>query len=214
MARQPRQLGLFAKAPKPKRRGRPPKKDAGMSHRARPAVSPDRPHHVTVRMRRGTWNLRSQRCFACIRSALAGVRSRGTFRVVHYSVQGNHLHLIVEGENRRALSNGMRALLIRMAKQLNIEMRAHGSRFEDRYHETVLTSPTQVRNALKYVLENHAHHVRGATVDPYSSGPWFTGWSDAIAMPKWLPCVSPPTSPPESWLLRSGWKKAGAQLTN
>ncbi|MGZ3418148.1 MAG: transposase [Polyangiales bacterium] len=212
MARRQQQLGLFAKQPKPKRRGRPPKKDAKMSHRARPPVSPDRPHHVTVRMRRGTWNLRSQRCFRRIRKALDGVRTRGTFRVVHYSVQGNHVHLIVEGENRRALSNGMRALLIRMAKQLNIEMKAHGARIEDRYHETVLTSPRQVRNTLKYVLGNHAHHVRDALVDPYSSGPWFTGWNESVTMPRWLPCASPPTSPPESWLLDKGWKKAGAQL--
>ncbi|MGZ3422179.1 MAG: transposase [Polyangiales bacterium] len=213
MARQPKQLGLFAKPKQPKR-GRPPKKGAGISHRARPPVTPDRPHHVTVRMRHGTWNLRSQRCFARIRKALVGVRSRGTFRVVHYSVQGNHVHLIVEGENRRALSNGMRALLIRVAKQLNIEMKARGSRFEDRYHETVLASPTQVRNTLKYVLENHAHHVRGAVVDPFSSGPWFAGWSEAVTMPSWLPCASPPTSPPESWLLKTGWKKAGRHLAS
>jgi REP element-mobilizing transposase RayT len=212
MARRQQQLGLFPKQPKQKR-GRPPKKGAQMSHRARPPVSPDRPHHVTVRVRRGTWNLRSQRCFARIRRALIGVRSRGTFRVVHYSVQGNHVHLIVEGENRRSLSNGMRALLIRMAKQLNREMGVLGSRFEDRYHETVLGSPTQVRNALKYVLGNHAHHVRGAVVDPYSSGPWFSGWSEAVRLPRWVPCASPPTSPPESWLLDEGWKKAGANLT-
>jgi REP element-mobilizing transposase RayT len=213
MARGSKQLGLFIEPRRP-RRGRPPKKGAGLSHRARPPVSPDRPHHVTVRMRRGTWNLRSQRCFDRIRKALVGVRSRGAFRVVHYSVQGNHVHLIVEGENRRAFSNGMRALLIRMAKQLNLEMGARGSRFEDRYHETVIGSPTQMRNTLKYVLENHAQHVRGAVVDPYSSGPWFAGWSEAIAMPRWLPCVSPPTSPPESWLLRAGWKRAGAVLAH
>jgi REP element-mobilizing transposase RayT len=207
MALRPKQLGLFVQAKKA-RRGRPPKKDAGMSHRARPPVSPDRPHHVTVRMRRGTWNLRSQRCFDRIRKALLGVRARGTFRVVHYSVQGNHVHLIVEGENRRALSNGLRALLIRMAKQLNLEMNERGSRFVDRYHETVITSPTQMRNTLKYVLENHAKHVRGAVVDPFSSGPWFTGWPSTVTMPRWLPCTSPPTSPPESWLLKSGWRRA------
>jgi hypothetical protein len=106
----------------------------------------------------------------------------------------------------------MRALLIRMAKQLNLEMRARGSRFEDRYHETVLGSPTLVRNTLKYVLGNHAHHVRGAVVDPFSSGPWFSGWPSSVAMPRWLPCASPPTSPPESWLMKGGWKRAGAQL--
>jgi hypothetical protein len=108
----------------------------------------------------------------------------------------------------------MRALLIRIAKGLNKEMGVRGARFEDRYNETVLSSPTQTRNALKYVFGNHAHHVGGATVDPYSSGPWFTGWSEGVTMPRWLPCgaQSPPTSPAESWLLKSGWKKAGAQL--
>jgi hypothetical protein len=76
----------------------------------------------------------------------------------------------------------MRALLIRMAKQLDIELEAHGSRFEDRSHETSLGSPNQVRNTLKCVLENHANHVKGAIVDPDSSGPWFSGWPEAMAI--------------------------------
>jgi REP element-mobilizing transposase RayT len=212
MGRGPRQLGLFAPVKKPARRGRPPKKDAGMSHRARPPVSRERPHHVTVRMRWGTWNLRSQRCFAKVREALEVAKRRDGFRVVHYSVQGNHVHLIVEGDDRRSLSNGMRALLISLARGLNRLMAVRGSRFEDRYHERVLGSPTQVRNTLKYVLENHAHHVRGAVVDEFSSGPWFEHWRAGVRMPRDLPCTGPPTSTPESWVLRGGWRRAGREI--
>lgn len=213
MARRP-QLELFnptvAKAEP--RRGRPPKKGALLSHRARPAVSPSHPHHVTVRMRKGTWNLRSQRAFARIESALLGVKGREGFRVVHYSVQGNHVHMLAEGDDRRAFSNGMRALLIRMAKQLNIMMEAEGPRFADRYHERVLTSPRQVRIVLKYVLANHAKHVGGAVVDPFSSGPWFRGWAEGVVLPRWAPCTGPPTASPDSWLLKGGWRRAGGPI--
>ncbi|MGZ3417870.1 MAG: transposase [Polyangiales bacterium] len=212
MARGPRQLGLFAPVKKPARRGRPPKKGGPMSHRARPPVLPERPHHVTVRMRRGTWNLRSQRCFDRVRRALEVAQVRVGFRVVHYSVQGNHVHLIVEGDDRRSLSNGMRALLISLARRLNRLMGVRGSRFEDRYHERVLGSPSQVRNTLKYVLENHAHHVRGAVVDEFSSGPWFPHWRADVRMPRFLPCTGPPTSPPESWVLKGGWRRAGSEI--
>jgi REP element-mobilizing transposase RayT len=195
------------------RRGRPPKKGALLPHRARPAVSPEHPHHVTVRMRKGTWNLRSQRAFARIESALLGVRnSRSDFRVVHYSVQGNHVHMLVEGDDRRSFSNGMRALLIRMAKQLNIMMDAEGPRFADRYHERALTSPRQVRIVLRYVLANHARHVGGAVVDPFSSGPWFRGWAEGAQLPCWTPCTGPPTAAAESWLLKSGWRRAGGAI--
>src|SRR5262245_29607483 len=70
------QLALFAAPKKRPRLGRPPKKGSLLSHRVRAIVSPHHPHHVTVRMRQGTWNLRSQRGFACIATALREVRAR------------------------------------------------------------------------------------------------------------------------------------------
>lgn len=206
-----RQLHLFT-APRKPRRGRPKKKDAGIPHQRRPPVSPDHPHHITVRLRRGTWNLRSQRCFRTIHRALETVAERNDIRVVHYSVQGNHLHFLVEANDRAAMSNGVRALLISIARRLNRLMRAQGSRYRDRFHERALTSPTSVRNALKYVLTNAAKHHGAAPVDPYSSGPWFPHWERSIELPRWTPCTGPPTSTPESWLLKSGWKRAGRFL--
>jgi REP element-mobilizing transposase RayT len=183
--------------------GRPKtgEKSARIPHLARPRVSVHRPHHVTVKMARGTWNLRSQRCFAPIRRALAEVRKRPGFRVVQFTVQHNHLHLLVEAEDRRTMSNALRALLIRVARGLNAVMGTRGRRVEDRYHEHVLKTPTEVRNALRHVLGNRAHHLaqRGAraadAVDEYSSQ----------AEP-----LEPLVRPPRSWLLRQGWMKAAA----
>lgn len=169
-----------------------------MPHVARPRVSRHVPHHVTVRVSRGTWNLRSQRCFEPVQRALALARERPGFRVVHFSVQHDHLHLIVEADHRRAMSNGLRALLARAALGLNRVMRGRGRRFADRYHEHLLATPAEVRNALFYVVGNRASHrarlgltVDHGRVDPFSSS------------------AVPLVDKAESWLLRVGWTNAG-----
>jgi len=179
--------------------GRPKgtRKSSRMPHTRRSPVSPHKPHHITVRVTRGTWNLRSQRCFRPLVHALELVCRRVGFRVVHFSVQHNHVHLIVEADDRSAMSGGLRALLARAARALNRVMGASGARFDDRYHEHVLATPTEVRNALYYVLGNRAHHLArwgrlasSTAVDLFSS------------------IAEPVVKRPRSWLLREGWTRA------
>lgn len=165
-------------------------------------------------MRRGTWNLRAQRCFQPILDAFRGVRGRPGFRITHFSVQGNHLHLIAEASERRALSNGLRALFIRVARAINTVMGASGSRFADRYHETVLRTASSVRRCLQYVLENHARHLTkigkghlAAPVDRFSSAPWFDGFRAGVALPDAL--GDPPVSAARSSLLARAWRRLG-----
>ena len=193
-----RQQPLFSRtqlaAPLRPRRGRPRKVGAGLPHLKRPPVDWRHPHHVTVRMRRGVWNLRSQRCFRPIANALRAVREREGFRVVHFSVQGNHMHLVTEADDREAMSNGMRALLIRIAKRLNRVMGSSGRLYADRFHERVLTTPSETRNVVRYVLGNHGHHYGGVGIDAFCSA------NPALADD------GPPAAAPESWLLRVGWR--------
>jgi hypothetical protein len=110
------------------------------------------------------------------------------------------------------MSNGVRALLISMARRLNVLMKKSGALFTDRFHERALASPSAVRTALRYVLTNAAKHHGHDLVDPFSSGPWFTHWPENTRMPRWTPCTGPPTRRPESWLLRGGWRRAGPVL--
>lgn len=203
-----------AEPPTRRPRGRPKLAGAGLPHRARADVSPSHPHHVTVRMRRGTWNLRAQRCFRPILEAFRGVRGRAGFRVTHFSVQGNHLHLIAEASERRAMSNGLRALLIRIARAVNGVMGARGPRFADRYHESVLRTASAVRRCLRYVLENHARHLvqvgKGHLAEPidrFSSAPWFDGFRAGVALPDAI--GDPPVSAPRSALLSHAWRRLG-----
>jgi putative transposase len=163
-------------------------------HVKRPRVSRHRPHHITVRTTRGTWNLRSQRCYRPIADALAEVRKREGVRVIHFSVQHNHVHLIVEADSRRALSNAMRALLIRLARNLNALMGARGRRFEDRYHEHVLKTPSETRNALLYVIGNRAVHLARWGKTQRTGADEFSSLANDELI-----------RPPESWLLTKGW---------
>ncbi len=161
------------------------------------------PAHVTVRVVRGLPTLRSLRAARALKSAFLGGRERGDFRLVHFSVMSNHLHLIVEAESSRALSRGMQGLLVRIARHLNSALSRSGRVFADRFHSRVLGSTLDVRNTLRYVLNNARRHgvaVRGA-IDPFSSAAWFHRWRELapIARPA-------PTAPPRSWQLRdAGW---------
>lgn len=160
------------------------------------------PLHITLNIAKGCYNLRSQRGFACVHRALAAEQRRGTLRVVHYSVQGNHVHLIAEAHNRVVLGRRMKGFGIRFARAVNKMMgRRRGRVLAERYHLHVLRTRSEARNAVRYVLHNHTGHhgERGAPVDPYSSAPFF------FQRVAWLPFEGPPPlSQAGTWLLREG----------
>jgi putative transposase len=176
-------------------------------HRARAKHQRDNPVHVTLRA--FTRSLRSQHV---ARTVLAAIRdsSRSQFRIAHYSVQDNHLHLIVEAEGKQALSSGVRGLEIRVAKRVNRLLSRRGRFWADRWHGRPLTSPRQVRNALVYVLQNHKKHSADshrATLDPLSSAQQFDGFCRPI--PSGFRSVGPSGTTPRTWLLAVGWKQRG-----
>lgn len=168
-----------------------------MSHSARPRFEKPSAVHVTVRVATHVWNLRSRRCFRAIESCLEGARERFGLRVIEFTVLGNHLHLLVEADSSVSLSRGMQGLCVRIAKALNRLMHRRGSVFEDHYHSRPLQSPTELMNALAYVLGNEAHHFGGTPGnDLFSSGTY-----DLSSRMRVL-------AAPVGWLLRVGWRRA------
>jgi hypothetical protein len=177
-----------------------------VTHAARPAHAPANPVLVTVRVRDGLLSLRRAEAVAVLARAFDAGSVRFGFRLAHYSVQINHLHLIGEAHDRRALARGIAGLLVRAARALNKLWKRRGRVFADHYHARPTKSPREVRHALRYVLCNARHHgakLRGP--DPYSSGPWFDGWSEAVEPPS----RPSPVVAPKTWLLRVGWKRHG-----
>jgi REP element-mobilizing transposase RayT len=174
-------------------------------HRARPVHRKANPVHVTLRA--GLRSLRAQHVASTLLAALRD-SIRDWFRVVHYSVQDNHIHLILEAEDRDALWAGVRGLMVRIARRVNRLLRRRGPFWADRWHGRDLEGPRQVRNALVYVLQNHKKHARSAALDPLSSAGSFDGF--ASALPAAFRSIGPPcVAAARTWLLRVGWRRRG-----
>ena len=167
-----------------------------VSHQARPEFRRITPVHVTMRVRSHVWNLRSGRSFRRIRRSLAAARGRFGFRVIEFSILGNHLHLVVEADDDVAVSRGVQGLAIRIARALDAMMGTAGKVFADHYHSRLLRSPTELVRVLAYVLGNAAHHFGLAGVDPFGSLA-LEAHERARLLPR-----------PLGWLLREGISRA------
>ena len=177
-------------------------------HTTRPTHSSRHPVHVTIRASPQLPSLRSVAAFTALSGAISNA-SRDRFRVTHFSVQTDHLHLIVEARSREALIRGLQGLTGRTARALNRFWRRGGDVWSGRYHARALRTPTEVRNGIIYVLLNFRKHLRAmAGIDPRSSGPWFDGWS---APPDSVPGPCP-VAPARSWLGTVGWRRAGGPI--
>jgi putative transposase len=199
-----------------------------VAHTRRPAHADAHPSHVTMRVVARLPTLRSEVLFRLIRRQLA-VASRGAFRVTVFSVQHDHIHLVVEASDRVRLARGIQRFSAGVARVLNTALGRRGKVFRDRYHRHDLRTPREVRNTYVYVLMNRRKHARPeekaralAGLDPCSSVRWFAGLGaregperldralDALARAD-EPFVTktPPVVRPDTWLGRIGWRRHG-----
>jgi REP element-mobilizing transposase RayT len=152
--------------------------------------------------------LRRERELALIRSRFEIAAQRFDVRLIEYSVQSNHLHLIVETKDECSLARAMKGLWVRIARALNRLWQRSGAVLDDHYHARALKTPREVRNALVYVLQNarkHGAHFSGP--DAFSSGPAFDGWKEPIAAAVELQLK--PLVRARTWLLSIGWRRRG-----
>jgi REP element-mobilizing transposase RayT len=116
------------------------------------------------------WNLRSQRCLSILQRAMwKGSSKEFGFKLIHFAVMGNHIHLLVEAGGKEALSRGMQGLNIRIAKALNRVMSRHGQVLSDHYNATILKTPSQTLKARAYLLRNAKKHYGWSGPDPFAS---------------------------------------------
>lgn len=195
---------------------KPVGKVACEAHRRRPA--PPRPSqgalHVVIKVRKGVPSLRQARCMRVIWFVLVAAKTAYQMRVVHFCVQKNHIHLIIEAPGREAFLSGMRGLSIRLSRRLNAALGLSGRLLDDRYHLEVLDNFLRLRRAIAYVLNNsrrHAFQHGGWTkparyIDPCSSGFYFDGWRGMKVRP---PPLEAPVEKPGGFALTAGWRRHG-----
>ena len=121
------------------------------SHARREQFTARLPLHVTLRLKPGMVNLRWWQAYRAVELGLMAGRERFGFRLVHFAVLGNHIHLVAEAESPRALARGCQGLKVRLARGLNRLMARTGPVFGERYHVHVLRTPAEVRSTLHYV---------------------------------------------------------------
>jgi hypothetical protein len=181
-------------------------------------VPGDCPVHVTLRVREGVPSLRIAALVRAWQRSLAEASERGSFRVAHYSLQGDHAHLIVEAHGKEALANGMKSIAARLARAVNRVCGRSGPVLDGRYHHRPLRTPREVRRALAYVLLNARRHlakrrrasrVESSSLDPASSARWFDGWRPQAASRLPEARGAPEVARARTWLLRIGWRRHG-----
>jgi putative transposase len=190
--------------------GRKPGHARSVAHRTRAVHRRYHPVHVTLRAREGLPPLRERALFGAVKRAIRGASRSpavgAAFRVTVFSVQSNHLHLVVEAHDSSTLSRGMQGLSVRVARAINGVLGARGRVFRERYHARELRTPLQVRNALVYVLMNakkHGGHF--ARTDAFSSAPWFGGFAERVVPPT----EESPVVAARTWLGAHGWRRRG-----
>jgi REP element-mobilizing transposase RayT len=174
-----------------------------VDHLRRPSLSRHTPVHCTLRVRDDLPSLRRHHLWNALRERFRAGCDRFGFRLVDFSVQSNHIHLVCEGNDRRALTRGMQGLAIRLARCINKHLGRRGKVFAERYHARQLPTPAETRNALVYVLGNLARHRNlppSTILDVFSTAP------QLVRARLRLPLVGidddPLTAAPTSYLLR------------
>ncbi len=204
------------------KKGRPRKRGAPVYHVRRPRVPGKYPLHVTLRLRPevalAVGSLRKRSFLRVFRPSLREACERGSFRVVHYSVQANHLHLIVEAAGKEALGRGMKSIASRFARAVQRVFGRQGTVVYGRYAMRILATQREVRHALAYVLLNVRKHwferlgeAPPARIDEASSGRWFDGWTRLPGTPA---RASPGSGECEvararTYFLAEGWRRHG-----
>ena len=181
---------------------------AQVPHAARAKHKASIPVHVTMRR---VNDLPSFRLAALHDEIVSCIRDMqcDACRIVHYSIQSNHLHLILEAEDG-CLKRGIRGFAVSVTRRLNGRvLQRRGKLWEGRYHRHDLHTPREVRHALVYVLSNgfKHHEVQRGELDPCSSARWFDGWISGLPTASERSSEARPVRAPETWLLRVGWTK-------
>ena len=208
-----KQLALPFATAHPKRRRT--SAQSGVRHRARSPHCHRHPVHVTLRRLRHLPSMREPMLFLAMRRQFSRT-ARSWFRVLQFSVQTDHIHLIVEAGDQSSLSRGMTGLLVRLARALNRVLGRRGSVWSERFHSRRLKTPREVRNGLVYVLMNrrkHATLANGSSAhvgfDRCSSAWWFEGWAHPPSSGPPSPSDEPPVIAATTWLAQVGWRYYG-----
>jgi REP element-mobilizing transposase RayT len=99
--------------------GRPRGRRPVVYHVRRESIPRECPAHITLRMQRDVPSLRRRAFVRELRRSFAAACERGDFRIAQFSIQRDHIHMLVEAADKRALGRGMKSISARVARAVN-----------------------------------------------------------------------------------------------
>ena len=151
----------------PKNAGRIAIHDKGIRHTKREEILRPSPLHLTIKLKKA--NIQNKVILNGLRHAIMRARLQG-LKIIHFSLEKNHVHLYVESQNNEILGRAMKAFGVSLVKKINRHFKTNGSCYKTRYHLHILRSATEVKRVIHYILNNGIKHRRTSSlIDPYNS---------------------------------------------
>lgn len=148
--------------------GRPAKHDRGIRHIARDEFKRLTVLHLTVKIDRTKAGLKNKQTLKLLWHAIKKARLKG-LKIVHYTLEFDHVHLLVEADNKAVLGTGMQSFGITLSKGINKLKGLKGQVFKTRYHFRKLRTPTEVKKVIHYILGNSIKHKSSSFINQYNS---------------------------------------------
>jgi REP element-mobilizing transposase RayT len=131
--------------------------DKGIRHTKREMIKKDTVLHLTLKIEKNKANLKNKSILKALQHSIKKARSLG-LKVIHYTLEYDHVHLLIEASDKISLGKGMQSLGISFSKGINKIKKQTGKVFKTRYHFRKLNSPREIKNALNYILGNGIKH--------------------------------------------------------
>jgi REP element-mobilizing transposase RayT len=137
--------------------GRPAIHDPGIRHTERPLIKKPSSLHLTIKVEKIKADIKNKTVLSILKRAIQNARKQG-LRVIHFSLEYDHVHLLIEAENNTTLGKGMQAFGVTFSKAINRVRKTTGKVYKHRYHFKAITSPKQLKNVMSYIFKNGVKH--------------------------------------------------------
>lgn len=149
--------------------GRSAKHDAGIRHTSRPKISRPTSLHLTIKVKSIKANIKNKIILHMLKRAILNARRQG-LKVIHFSLEYDHVHLLIEADNNLTLGKGMKALGVTLAKRINKFRGLKGAVYKHRYHFRRVGSSAQLKKVMNYIFSNGVKHgTSKSIICPYNS---------------------------------------------
>lgn len=143
--------------------------DRAIRHTERPKFKNARSLHLTIKVRENKADIKSIKLLKALHHAIKRARLM-KLKIIHYTLEYNHVHLLVEADTHHALHRGMQAFGISFSKAINKTKRLKGTVYKHRYHFRQICSSRELKNVLHYIFHNGIKHGRTSSlIDPFNS---------------------------------------------